>query len=261
MNISFKFHSILSYLSYFFNSKSKYKIHSPFVFNFIKQILESNIENTNTTKLINFYKKQYKFINYCNNIGAGSSVLNKINEPTKSYIKKVGIPKKYGKVLMQLAKQFQNKTILELGTSLGVSTSYLLSSNNNIISIEGNKDIFLLTNNAFKHLNFNNVSLINDDFDHALENILIHNNNITMFFIDGNHTKKATLKYFNTILPYIKEDSIIVLDDIYWNKEMFEAWHEIRANNKVKLSIDLYRIGILFFRQEQKEQEHFTLWY
>lgn len=261
MNISFKIHSIFSFITYYFNSKTKYKIHSPFVYNFITEILESNIQNFNSAKLINFYKKHYKTINYSKNEGAGSSILKKVNEPIDGFISKVGIPEKYGKILMLLAQEYNNKSILELGTSLGLSTSYLLNSNNKIISIEGNKDIYTITKNAFEQLNFNNAHLINSTFENELQTVLQNNNDLVLFFIDGNHTKKATINYFNTILPFIKENSIVILDDIYWNKEMTEAWHEIRTNKTVKLSIDLYRIGILFFRKEQKEQEHFTLWH
>lgn len=231
------------------------------MYNFITEILESNIQNFNSTKLINFYKNYYKTINYSKNEGAGTSILKKIDEPIDGFISKVGIPEKYGKILQLLAEKYDNKSIVELGTSLGLSTSYLLSSNNKILSIEGNKDIYAITKNAFEQLNFNNTYLINATFENALPNVLQNNSNLVLFFIDGNHTKKATVSYFNTILPFIKEDSIIILDDIYWSKEMTEAWHEIRTNSKVKLSIDLYRIGILFFRKEQKEQEHFTLWY
>lgn len=261
MNIRYKIYSTVSFLVYFFRSKTKYKIHSPFVFNFINKVLESDIQNSNTTKLINFYKTQYKYINYSKNAGAGSTILSKANEPTLKFIQKVSIPKKYGKILMLLSQQFEHKTIIELGTSLGVSTSYLSNSLNTIITIESNNDIFNIVKNAFEKLNFNNVHLINNTFENELQKVLENNKDIALIFIDGNHNKQATINYFKAFLPYISKDSVVILDDIYWSKGMTEAWHEIRQYKEVKLSIDLYRIGILFFRKEQKEQEHFTLWY
>jgi hypothetical protein len=56
-------------------------------------------------------------------------------------------------------------------------------------------------------------------------------------------------------------NSVFVFDDINWNEQMAKAWEEIKAHPEVTLSIDLYYAGIVFFRKEQQEKEHFTLRY
>jgi len=42
---------------------------------------------------------------------------------------------------------------------------------------------------------------------------------------------------------------------------MEKAWAEIKADARVSLTIDLFYIGIVFLRKEQKEQEHFIIRY
>jgi len=80
-----------------------------------------------------------------------------------------------------------------------------------------------------------------------------------MAFIDGNHRKAPTLDYFNKIMHKTNEYSCIVFDDIHWSREMEEAWEEIKRDDRVKLSIDLFFVGIVFFRKSFLEKQDFMI--
>ncbi|UZH54849.1 class I SAM-dependent methyltransferase [Salinimicrobium tongyeongense] len=82
--------------------------------------------------------------------------------------------------------------------------------------------------------------------------------NYDLIYIDGNHQKEATLSYFKKLLPTVHNDSVMIFDDIHWSKGMEEAWEEIKAHPKVKVSIDTFQWGLVFFRREQ-EKEHFVI--
>ena len=86
----------------------------------------------------------------------------------------------------------------------------------------------------------------------------ILNTQYSILFIDGNHQKEATLSYFEKLLPTVHNDSVMIFDDIHWSKGMEEAWEEIKAHPKVKVSIDTFQWGLVFFRREQ-EKEHFVI--
>ena len=79
-----------------------------------------------------------------------------------------------------------------------------------------------------------------------------------LFFFDGNHHQEPTLNYFNQCLEYSKNDSVFIFDDIHWSDEMEEAWEEIKKNPKVTITIDLFFMGLVFFRKEQAK-ENFTV--
>ncbi len=79
-----------------------------------------------------------------------------------------------------------------------------------------------------------------------------------LIYFDGNHQKEASLHYFEKLLPLAHNDSVFIFDDIHWSREMEEAWEEIKAHPRVRVSIDTFYWGLVFFRIEQ-EKEHFTI--
>jgi predicted O-methyltransferase YrrM len=254
---------IIQYLKYYSKARNNLRLHSPFVFEFYNEVLlrKSNDTIEVVEKITHYYS--------INNIeipiedyGAGSKT-SKQNNSTKKHLRNVASKKKYGLVLHKLVKFLNAENILELGTNLGVGTAYLASVNchQKIISIEGNKAMAEITRKTLTSHGLERIQIIADTFENTLPEVLQKNTPFHLIFIDGNHTKNATLNYFHQILPFVNEQTVIVFDDIYWSKEMTEAWNEIKEHSMVKLSIDIYKFGIVFFRKEQYNKEHFTLWY
>jgi predicted O-methyltransferase YrrM len=108
----------------------------------------------------------------------------------------------------------------------------------------------------YQLLGLKNIILLEGNFDTQLPRWLQQHKSIDFAFIDGNHAFKPTMAYFEAILEAVHENSILVFDDIHWSAEMEEAWAQISAHPRVTLSIDLFFIGVVFFRQEfaQKQQ-------
>ena len=77
--------------------------------------------------------------------------------------------------------------------------------------------------------------------------------------MDGNHRKIATLNYFSYLKTKCAPASIIIFDDIHWSLEMEEAWEQIKQEESVTLTIDLFFIGLVFFNPDFKEKQHFTI--
>ena len=130
----------------------------------------------------------------------------------------------------------------------------------NVFSIEGSKVIANEAKKKFIQLNRSNIQLIQGTFEEKLIPTLNEIKQVDFLYIDGNHKLKPTLDYFNTCLPYLHENSIVILDDIYWSHEMKQAWNEIKKQPSVTLSLDLFRVGILFFRKD-RDKEHFRLYF
>lgn len=193
--------------------------------------------------------------------GAGSR-LNLSQERKVSAIAKSSLkPKKYSQLLFRMVNYFQPSFVLELGTSLGITSSYLASGNNNakVITMEGSPHVAAIARKNFEWLQLKNISVIEGNFDDTLPKLISSTQTADFVFIDGNHRKEPTIRYFEQLLPKISSNSIFIFDDIHWSKEMEEAWETIKQHNAVTLSIDLFFIGIIFFRKEQKEKQHFTI--
>lgn len=231
---------------------------------FYKNVLVKSKKSDAPQKVIDLakYYSQNNFKIPNEDYGAGSKTIKK-ELSTKLLLKKVASKSKYGLVLSNIVEFSNSKKILELGSSLGIGTAYLAANQTHqkIISIEGNKALAKLTNVNLNKFNFANIEIIGSTFEEAFEKILNNETCFDLIFIDGNHTKEATIKYFDTLSKHIHNNSVIIFDDIYWSKGMTEAWVEILKSDKVRLSIDIFKFGLIFFRSENHKKEHFTLWY
>ncbi|MEX1381923.1 O-methyltransferase [Lutibacter sp.] len=194
-----------------------------------------------------------------NDFGRGSKIFKTQNRKVAQIAKVAGISKKRAALLIRLIAYVKPKTILELGTSLGLSTAALSIGNPNasIITVEGCKNTAKKAEELFSEFNLTNIKLINNQFKDALPK-LVNNTNFDFIYFDGNHQKEATLNYFKQCLVTATNNSVFIFDDINWSKEMQEAWEEIKNNPKVTITIDTYFWGIVFFRTQQAKQ-HFTI--
>ncbi len=252
------------YIKYLIAGKSKYYIHSPFVFEFVNEVLNDKRcfycyeEIESYRKLLRKKDSVIEIEDY----GAGSQ-FEKKNKRSISFITKTSsAPEKYAQLLFRIVEFYNCKNLLELGTSLGITSLYLSAGNRQscVYSIEGSKAIADEAKKTFEQFSRTNIQLTHGLFDEKLLPVLNKIKRLDFLYLDGNHRLKPTLDYFNTCLPFLHENSIVVLDDIYWSTEMMQAWIEIKKHHSVTLSIDLFRMGILFFRKD-RSKEHFRLYF
>ena len=251
-----------SYLKFLYNSKNEHGVHSPFVFSLVtkcfydkkkypeyailKGYRNSLLQNKNTIEVTDF--------------GAGSRVFKSNTRAINQIAKNAGISTQRAELLFRIVRYFQPETILEIGTSLGLATTALALGNKKakIISLEGCPNTINQCQLQLQKFNINNVECVNTEFSSYLSNFQLPTSNFQLIYFDGNHSKKATLDYFELLLPTIANDSVWIFDDIHWSKDMEEAWETIKNHSKVTVTIDTFQWGIVFFRKEQ-EKEHFVI--
>lgn len=253
------------YLRYYITSSSGkgHGIHSPFIFEFITRVLndktaypEYDVSEKLRTVLLND-----KRILTIQDFGAGSSVSKSNRRTAASIARNAAKPKKLAQLLFRLVHYYQPQTIIELGTSLGITTTCLSQAKPDaaLITMEGAKEIAMMAQASFDKLNYTNIALVEGNFDETLPRVLAGLPKLDFAFIDGNHRQEPTERYFSQLLSQAHNDTILVFDDIHWSREMEAAWEAIKANPEVKCTIDLFFIGIVFFRQEFREKQHFTI--
>lgn len=145
--------------------------------------------------------------------------------------------------------------ILELGTSLGLTTAYLASPDSRIrvVTFEGSEEIAGLARLNWKKLELKNIDVITGNIDQMLPEYVEHTlyNNARaradLIFMDANHTYDATLRYYEILRPLIHRKTIVVLDDIHWSPDMNRAWMELSRRSEVTSSMDLFDLGLLYF--------------
>lgn len=238
-------------------------VHSPFVFDLYEHVIchdgyyaaYTTVEKLRQKLLQNHLPIQVT------DLGAGSKTLNLSSRPISNLAKVSAKPPKYGQLLFRLVNHFQPEIILELGTSLGITTAYLAKaqSKSKIYSFEGCPNIAAQASQNFRKLKIENINLVKGNLNQTLAPTVQKLPNIDFVFFDGNHQYKPTLEYFEVCLQKRHINSVFIFDDIYWSPEMEKAWREICQHPAVTLSIDLFHLGLIFFRPQQPKQ-HFTLW-
>ena len=255
------------YLHYYFTSSNGkgHGIHSPLVFDFIKNVLTDKSQCTNSDSIEALrasLKKDGRLIEV-EDFGAGSGSLKSNVRSVKLIAASSLKPKKYAQLLFRMVNYYQPKNVIELGTSFGITTSYLASANvdSNIFTCEGSKNIAEIAQRNFAYLGLQNIKLLQGSFTDTLPRLLSSIKKLDFAFIDGNHRKIPTLQYFEQLLSIADDQSILVFDDIHWSKEMEEAWAVILQHPRVTISIDLFFIGIIYLNKDVKVKQHFKIAY
>ena len=256
---------LLKYFQYYFtalNGKG-HGMHSPFVFDFIVKVLNDKTvypECKRVEALRDQLLNDHTILDV-EDFGAGSMIDKKKKRSISSIAKNAAKPRKFGELLFRMIRYYQPVTILELGTSLGITTSYLslAKPDARLITMEGSKEIADVAKRNFRNLEIRNIEIIEGNFDNTLSSLITHYSSVDLAFIDGNHRQEPTERYFRQLLTKANNNSIFVFDDIHWSGEMEAVWETIKNNAAVTCSIDLFFLGIVFFRKEFKEKQHFAI--
>ena len=236
---------------YLFARHSKgYGVHSPYLYQFLENVVYdkssfyifSNIEAVRRN-LIND-KRILSVIDF----GTGKDGKYTISQIAKNSLKQA----KYGQLLFKAVNFSKSKNVLELGTSFGLTTSYLASSSTDIkcISLEGSTEIAKVAKENFKKLQVENIKIITGNIDHTLNNALNEFDQIDFIFLDANHRLPQVYSYFEQCLTKVHDKTVLVIDDIYWSANMENAWSKIKSHELVTSTFDFFQFGIVFFRQD-----------
>jgi predicted O-methyltransferase YrrM len=247
------------YIKYRWKAKGRHGIHSPFVFDLVDKCLKIQIEKEdyeNLNDLFSALKMDSRSIEV-EDFGVGSKKLSNLRA-VPTIFKTSSSKGKYGKLLYQLSKFHQLKTVLEFGTSLGVGTSYLQLGNPKakITTVEACKNTRELALESFKMLELENIESIRSTFDEFLKNK--PNTQYDLIYIDGHHDGEALLRYMNELESNSHDETLFILDDIRWSDSMFKAWNKIVNDGRYHVTLDFFRFGIAVPRKHQIK-EHFTL--
>ncbi len=256
---------LIQYLKYLLKAQNEHGFHSPFVYKFYLEVIKPD-KILPEFKLIEAKRrslKQSEEIIEMQDFGAGSKLGAFKNRKVCEIAKNAEKPAKWARLLFRLVQFQKPKVIFDLGTCLGTTTSYMLVNNaiNEFYSFEGCPNLIKRAQENINESRDSNVKFIQGNLDITLRETLNQlNQPLDFVFFDANHQYIPTINYFEMCLEKANENSLFIFDDIYWSHEMTLAWEYIKNNKDVTVTIDLFQIGLVFFRKEQVK-EHFVARY
>lgn len=260
-----RFQLAKKYLRYYLTASNGkgHGIHSPFVYDFIKHVLNDSTSYPAYQVIEQKRKALLKDSSVIDveDFGAGSSVIKTKKRVVKDIAASSLKPKKYARLLYRMVKYYKPSNILELGTSFGITSAYLATANETarVYTCEGAASIASIAKCNFSELGLNNIQLVEGDFTNTLPTLLNKLKTIDLAFVDGNHRRQPTLDYFYQLLQNAEPNTILIFDDIHWSAEMEMAWDEIKQHTAVILTIDLFFIGIVCINPGFKIPQHFAI--
>ncbi|MBO0935681.1 class I SAM-dependent methyltransferase [Fibrella sp. HMF5335] len=255
---------IAAYLRHLWQARDEHALHSPFVYSLYTQAIRSRAKPAATAQIEALRKALYRSSEtiQVTDYGAGSRTRNGTVRSVADIARAAQKSPRYAQLLYRLVRHMQARTVLELGTSLGLTTAYLAQAvaetGGQLISFEGCPSIASLARQHLTQLHCPPVEIVEGNLDQTLASRLVNLTSLDLVFFDANHRYEPTLAYFETALTKAHNDSLFVFDDIHWSADMERAWAAIQAHPATRVTIDLFGVGLVFFRREQPEQ-HFIL--
>jgi predicted O-methyltransferase YrrM len=243
------------YLKYKLLSRHRkgHGIHSPFVFDLICRVFRNKTDDDIVCTIERIRKKMISDKRSINvkDLGAGYEKYKTNIRKVSQIARNSSVPEKYGILLSNMSAEFGDSLIVELGTSLGISTMYMATAKQGVVvkTVEGCPATTKIAMENFVDAGIENIEVINGSFDAILPDIINEENRLGLVFIDGNHRKEPVIKYFMKIAEVSDSKTVVIIDDIYYSSEMEEAWNEIKRFGKVSVTVDIFRMGIVFFRE------------
>ena len=255
-----RLHEAKAWIRHIADAKGPHGVHSPFVYDLITNVLRSKKRNA----LYAAIEAERNRLKYCNDelevidYGVGSRLHAGSRRTVRSIARAALQPASHAHALTLIASPSRN--VLELGTSLGITTAHLAAAlpHSAVYTIEGSDAIAEQARQVWHKLNLTTIESIVGDFDSVLNQVLNRMKTVDCLIIDGNHSGDACLRYLEMAIPFSNENTVVIIDDIYWSPSMTEAWMRLVDDDRFSLSLDFFDFGLLYFKRG-RVKEHFVL--
>ena len=244
------FHQLKAFARHWLTVVDQHSIHSPFFFDFYKNVIRSKESKDSFAEIekvrTNLLSNQTELI--INDLGAGSQRLNGTKRKLADIARISLAPARYARLYHDIIQYREAKNVVELGTSLGITSLYLAKGEDcRVTTFEGSHSLADVALTNFEYFDKKNIELIEGNIQSTLPEFVQNPAKINFVLMDANHRYEPTMHYFDLMMRRLDEKSVMVIDDIHWSEEMERSWNELRHSQLVYGSVDLFRCGILFF--------------
>ena len=184
----------------------------------------------------------------------GKHIRRKVSEIAKKHLERPEVGQMLFRLVNWIGEQEKRPLeIIELGTSLGITTAYLASadSRNTVHTYEGSGEVLRVAQGVWHALKLENIRWYEGNIDQTFlgtdSSLLISAPaRVDIAYVDANHTYEATKRYADFLLDRLQTKGVLAIDDIHYSEEMERAWEDLKQDPRVTTTMDLYHIGLVF---------------
>ncbi len=263
------FFQIAEFFRFYRDAVTKYQLHSPFVFELACAVVEDERWYYAFRDVEEIRQKMLQSDVVLNVEDFGSFNRSNTNEEgsvqkrsVRSITRRAGSSAGQGQMLFRLATHLQPRSMLELGTSVGIGAMYLASAvqEARYVSLEGSAEIAHVARMNLDWLGLlKNTEVREGPFEMTLAGAQKDLQHLDLVFFDGNHRLEPTLRYFEECLPFAHEKTVFVFDDMHWSEEMAEVWERIKDHSRVTLTLDFFELSLAFIDPDFREKQHLSI--
>jgi len=239
---------------------TKYQLHSPFVYELAETVLDDKrwYYAFRDVEMLRGKMLSSDIVLNIRDFGTGEDR----KEPLRKIVRRAASTTRQGRRLFRLANWANPHTMLELGTSVGIGSMYLISGAGaaRMVSLEGCPETAHVARTNLELVGLQGkVDIRTGPFDQTLPPALEHLKEVDFVFFDGNHRTAPTLEYFEKCLQFAHKKTVFVLDDVHWSATMEAAWSQIQQHPRVTLSIDFFGLSLVFINPDFKQKQHLKI--
>ena len=260
---SAQIHSVCAFFKHFFSSwnTTGEGIHSPYLFELVRFILRDR----NAYYCFADIERRREYLKASGDeldvldFGSqgsqeGKHICRKISEIAKNHLERPEVGQMLFRLVNWIGEQEKRPLeIIELGTSLGITTAYLASANsgNTVHTYEGSGEVLKVAQGVWRALELENIRWYEGNIDQTLlgtDSSLLNcaPARVDIAYVDANHTYEATKRYADFLLDRLQTKGVLAIDDIHYSEEMERAWEDLKQDPRVTTTMDLYHIGLVF---------------
>jgi hypothetical protein len=226
-------------------------IHSPFLFYLVTRVIEDKrqypayrIIRSLKEKILNQLKERE---NPCDLLINAASLPDRVSK--NKLFKKVELGYRYGKLLLRLINEFKPSSVFLYGPTFGMNLLYLALADQKpsvyVINFRTQERTHLLPEIPESKISFEQESKV---FSRVQE----------FSFINFPFNPQETKRIIEAKMKLNGEDDVMIIRGIHKSAAMEALWRELITDKRIRVSLDLYEIGILLFRNRLQKQ-HFVI--
>lgn len=250
---------LISYIKYCFTSGHQhgFGIHSPYLFHLVTRIIEEDLPYYKYS-LIEKVRKLMSQVD--ERIGVFNDDGTKRLRKIKSVVGDYAITPKYGQLLFRLVNYYKPSVILEYGTTCGISTMYMAAPNSktSVYSLSKQPEMADLSQSMCERIAMHNIKRSKATDLMAEAQRLVQEMPEDDFLYINSATPAEVSTLVNLRMARNGKRFFIVVPNPYTTDEMWNVWQALKADERVKLSINIFNLGILI-ANENLQKEDFIL--